>query len=259
MSNKKITLSASRIATYKLCNMKYYYGYVEGWKKEESSEAQKIGSDYHARLESFLNGELVEHNYLSKTFVDYIDTSNWNVIETEREFNVPLAHGVSLHGFVDGIVEVDGKKYILEHKTTSSKIDYNYEDDLRWDDQIPIYCHATGIYDVLYTVIKKCTLRQGKPSKKNPEGESDEAFYQRKMDWYADKTDEKIRIFKFRRLEEEVAECRDLLVDLAKEMRGRKTFHRNKFACNVFGTCEFKSNCLNYDPACMAGFVKKEK
>lgn len=254
MSNKTMTLSASKINCYLSCQKKYEFQYKEGLIAPKS-EALQTGIDYHEEVADILLGKGEPISPMGHAFKKYIDRSGWKIKAVEEEFNIPLSHGVKLRGFIDGLVEIDGKQFLLEHKTTGMSIDEQYEDRLRWDRQIPIYCKSTGIYDVLYTVVKKPTIRKKKETKNKPE-ESDEEFFQRCIEWYEEDTEKKIKLFQFRRLKSEVEEATSELSELAKEMRGRKIFHRDNSSCKIMG-CPFKSICLNYNPQCVVGFEKK--
>lgn len=251
MNNKTVVLSASKIRAYKNCQQRYWFKYIEGIEEDVKADALIEGSNYHKNLEQHLTGEIVEnHTYLSKAFLEHVDTSNWKVIAIEKKFKIKIAHGIYIEGIVDGIVEIDGEKYLLEHKTTSKTLDEAYVDELRWDDQIPIYCFATGIYKVLYTSIKKNTLRQ--------KDQTEEEWFKERVDWYNKDTESKIRVDTFRRMKEDVKDCKEKLIDLAKEIRGRKTFHRNRDACMRPGKCPYRDICFDYKPETIVGFVKNK-
>ncbi len=251
MNNKLFKLSASKLSTYKSCPKKYWYSYIMGLIPEKKPEALQIGTDYHAEVERYLKGEITSSdNYLVQAFIENIDVSGWEILETEKSFNESIGHGLYNNGIVDGIIRIDGKKYLLEHKTTSEKVNETYEYNLKWDDQIPIYCGATGIYNVMYTAIYKNKLKQGGK-------ETDEDYFRRRVDWYKDGTENKIRCFVIRRLESEVGDCRKELSAMAKRIRSEKIFYRNKMACR-FG-CPHKEYCLNYIPGSIpVGMKKKE-
>lgn len=259
MTNKTQAVSASKLACYLGCQKKYWFLYNQGLVPEVEHEALSIGKKYHLNVANHLEGKLSEHDYLSKAFMEYIDTSDWKILDVEKEFLIKLSHGIHHHGFVDAIVEVNGKKHLVEHKTTSGAIDQAYVDSLMWDNQIPLYCAAEGIYDVLYTVVRKPSIKQYKAGKTRLVAETDEEFEARRLKWYEDDTESKIRVFSFRRVKSEVAETRKELIELAKEMRSRKIFHRNKGACTGYFTCPYKSICLNYNPEITIGFKKRER
>lgn len=88
-----------------------------------------------------------------------------------------------LAGKVDGIVEMDGQLYLLEHKTTAS-CDGAYLERLWLDTQITLYGYALQrfaglpIAGAIYNVLVKARLQQGK-------GETEEAFAARRADLLA--------------------------------------------------------------------------
>ena len=47
MARRKIKLSASAIGELKACPYRYYAKYILGIRKEEDSEAQRIGTNWH--------------------------------------------------------------------------------------------------------------------------------------------------------------------------------------------------------------------
>ena len=275
-NNKTITVSASMIRTFKSCPKKFWYHYVQGISPAEKSEALEIGTNYHEEVADYLNyrkqnqsnepmlfEKVSQNDYLAQAFIEHIDVSEWEVKDVEKDFLINLAHGIKLRGSIDAIVEVNGKPFLVEHKTVSNstKIDESYEVDLGFDDQIPIYCGATGIYNILYTVIKKCGLKQKKikdPVTGESRMETDEEFHQRRLQWYREDTESKIRCFHIRRLEEEVASHKAEIAELARMMRSQKIFYRNKGACSIFG-CEHKDYCLDYVPGSLPiGCVRNE-
>jgi len=107
---------------------------------------------------------------------------SFTVIALEKTFAGPLYHpetgepspAFTLAGKVDGIVEIDGEVFLLEHKTAAT-IDGDYLEKLWVDFQILLYAYALERYlgiriaGVLYNILVKARLRQG-------QGETDAEF-----------------------------------------------------------------------------------
>lgn len=109
----------------------------------------------------------------------------FTVVALERIFNGPLVNPITgkssrrftLAGKVDGLVELNGEIFLLEHKTAST-IDGEYLEKLWMDFQILLYAAAMErfgnlrIAGVIYNILVKAKLRQG-------QGETEEDFRQR--------------------------------------------------------------------------------
>lgn len=248
MSNKTFEISASKLRCFCECPRKYELTYIEGIDPQEKAEALAIGSEYHEELERYLQGEITSSdNYLVQAFINHIDISGWSDIETETPLQYKLSHGIQLNAVLDAKATVDNKRYLIEHKSTSGIIDAQYEYELNWDVQVPLYCDATGINNVLYTVIKKCTLRQKKGSK-NISPETDAEFFARRLKWYEDDTESKIRCFAFVVGQGQIDKCKKETIAIAKMMRSNKLWYKNHNACSRYSGCQHKTYCLTHTP-----------
>lgn len=148
-------------------------------------------------------------------------TEEFEVVGLEKVFEGPIVNPATgaasrtfvLAGRVDGVVRLDGKNYLLEHKTAAS-IDSSYLERLWTDFQIALYTHyveetlGLPIAGVLYNILGKARLHQsegeteeefaarraeliaksktGKSSAKRKLPESDDAFQARLAEKYAD-------------------------------------------------------------------------
>lgn len=231
-------LSISGIKLFKACRRAYQLKYLYGLVPVKSAEALETGRSYHEKLERYyMDGELPDdfskESAMVHAYLTYV-APKIKMKSCEEWFEKD-----GFRGRVDGITE-DG--VLVEHKTASGDITEEYEFMLQWDEQILMYMWLTDIREMLYTVIKKPTIRQ----KRN---ESDEEFYQRILDWYADDTDSKVRVLKVERTEEEIAEFASDLMEMKDEMQSAKHFYRNAGWCRHWGRmCEYASVCLHYDP-----------
>lgn len=250
-----IELTASMIRCYKSCPRRYELEYIEMLKPEEKIEALEIGSNYHTRIEALLKGKEWNRDgvigKMVEAFDRFVPWRSWEIAGVEEEFRVRIGRGVYLIGKMDGIM-ADGTP--IEHKTSGVAVDEKYIDRLAWDDQVSVYLLAlslmrgTPVTRVVYTVCQKPTIRL-------KQNETEEQYLERVGQWY-DET--KVRVLTVVRRPEELEEKRKEIVNLAREIRGRKHFWRNPSACSIVN-CPYAPICLNYDPSLIVGFVKKER
>lgn len=239
-NNKTFEISASKLRAFKDCPRKFWLTYKEGLEPIEKPDALRIGSEYHEELEKYLKGEITSSdNYLVQAFINHIDISGWSDIETELPLKEKLSHGIQLNAIIDAKTTFDKRRHLVEHKSTSGAIDEQYQHELQWDDQIPLYCGATGINNILYTVIRKCTLRL----KKN---QTEEEFFQERVDWYKKDTESKIKCFAFVVGQGQIDACKKEAIAIAKLIRSNKVWYKNHNACNRFGKCHHKGYCLTH-------------
>lgn len=254
--------SISQIKLFKACRRAYYFKYVEGLEPIERAEALQTGSNYHELVEDINNrgdeaiAELpfTKEGAMARAYANYIYPFV-KVKSAEEWVSCQLTKDHKLFGRVDGIAD-DGN--LVEHKTTSLDITEAYEYNLQWDEQLLAYMLMTGARKIYYTVCKKPTIRQ----KKN---ESDEEFFYRILDWYAEDTESKIRFMMIQRTDEEVEQFRQDITNICDEIElatnNEYRLYKNCGWCNMWGRrCEYSSVCLNYDKdAEYIEFVKKER
>lgn len=251
--------SISRIKLFKSCRKAYYFKYVQSLEPVEKSNALSIGSNYHELLEKLYNENtlIVDGNFskemaMAMAYKKYIfpkfkvkSVEEWKEVEIGKH---------CLIGRVDGIAD-DG--CLVEHKTTSLDIGESYEYNLLWDEQILAYMYMTGARKVYYTVCKKPTIRQRS-------NETDEAFYERMVEWYDVDTEDKIRVMTIERTDEEVEQfVKDFqrICDDMEEAEKSDNFYKCTNNCSQWGSrCEYSSICLNFDPDQeYVEFYKKER
>lgn len=253
-------LSATLIKTYKMCRRNYELKYIEKLEPITKAAALQDGSDYHAGIEKFYNtGDFdvdIEQPKISAmifAYVKYIASQpELNEVKyAEKWFEYELTERHKIVGRNDAISK-DGIP--IEHKTTSNDVDEEYIYSLQWDEQILTYMLANGINEMLYTVIKKPTIRQ-------KQKETAEEFYNRCVEWYDEDTDKKVRVIKVIRSNNEIEEHKKNLIIMADEIETCKHYYRNPTACTCYNRrCEYSSVCLNYNPALeYVEFEKKKR
>jgi len=178
----------------------------DDWKLWLTRKCEKLKEEYR------FNQEEIQRWYRSisiqfPTFLAYCNLKQQDFISQEETFRVnyvlPDGRQVYLRGKFDGITkDKNGKVWLQEYKT-KSQIDKNaITDQLKFDLQTMLYltalhCHSNPEYNyakgVDYYVVKrpfsggKGSIRQHKPTKKNPMGETVDEFYQRLKTDYIEK------------------------------------------------------------------------
>lgn len=242
-------LSSSLIKTYKRCRRLYELKYIEELYPVTKADALQDGTDYHSGIEKFYKEGIFEPDMENPkisamvrayiAYVGYAMPELKKVEYAEKWFNYKLTPKHSVVGICDAIAS-DGLP--VEHKTTSGEINEDYVYNLNWDEQVPTYMLANNVTEMYYTVIRKPTIRQ-------KQNETTEEYYERCFEWYTEDTERKIKVFKVTRSPQEIAEHRENLKILAREIDGCKHFYRNPCMCNLYGRrCEYASVCLNYNP-----------
>jgi len=248
-------LSISAIKLFKACRRAYQLRYVYNIVPAERSEALGVGSTYHAYVEEITKDgtvpEIVDkETAMANAYYKYI-YPQMPKFEPEVWFEQNLGYNKVLVGRLDG--KADGA--IIEHKTTSASLD-EYEFDLQYNEQLLAYMLASEVNTAYYTLCKKPTLRQ-------KQSETTEEFGQRCFEWYAEDTQQKIRMLKICIPQEEIDEfSRRLKKDFYNIHNATKKddFYRNTCHCNAWGgKCEYAPICHNYDPQQQyIGFERRE-
>lgn len=190
-------LTHSRLACFRTCPRKHYLRYELGLRPEETSQALRVGSAFHAALEADDNGDDPATVIADSLTCEYdvalvmamfarhrarYTEDSLKPVAAELPFDLPLANPATgratsvwrLAGVIDRIVELpDGRTALMEYKTTSRDISpgSDYWLRLHMDPQLSIYvlaARALGyeIDTILYDVTRRPML---KPLKATPE------------------------------------------------------------------------------------------
>ena len=240
-------ISVSRLKLFEACRMAYKFKYIEKLEPVVKADALQLGSNYHSKIEDIYNNgyctidDYSRESAMALAYEKYV-YPKFKVKAVEEWFEFPVGENV-LVGRVDGVAE-DG--CLVEHKTTGETSLDKYEYDLQWDEQILAYMLAYGVREMWYTIVRKPTIRQTK-------NETDEDFFDRMCKWYDEDTDNKIKVLKVVRTDEEVEDFKkhlNVLAGIIENAELEDTYlYRNTSHCNCWGRrCEYSSICLNYDP-----------
>jgi len=241
-------ISISKVRLFKCCRRAYELKYVEGLIPVETPEALETGRSYHEKIEelykkgSFDDSDYSKASAMAKAYEKNI-YCKFPMRNVEEWFEYKLNSKHTLVGRVDGIAYAYPNEVLVEHKTTSQDIE-SYEFDLVGDEQILCYMMAYGVRDMIYTIVKKPTIRQKK-------SEIDEEFYNRMLEWYETDTETKVKMIPIERSEKELSEYKDQLIKLCDEMERAEetnTLYRNPAYCYHWNKlCEYAQICNTYD------------
>lgn len=291
MACHKITQSA--IKKFLSCRKAYRHRYIDELVKDGLPSLNlAFGTFIHECLELWFNGESKEAlmarvaetsaftMYKTKgdearvkalammtTYCDLYprDKDPFNVVGTEIEFSTPLynpdteteSEDIIFAGKVDGLVERNGKYWILEHKT-SGYVSDTYIKKVWYDAQIQLYAYYFGkandieiegaVYDVL-----------GKSQLKHKKDESLEGLLARVLKQYDEKT---LFIREFipiepeiihKRLQDTWVQGQDMLL-VAEEERAA---YRNTGNCYQWNRpCEYLPICQARNPDAVSYMYK---
>ena len=247
--------SISEVKAFKSCRRLWELKYCEGLVPLKKPDALETGAGYHDIVEALEKGEPFECGFtkeaaMATAFEKYI-LPKIKVTAAEEWVEKAIGKHI-LFGRLDGLAD-DG--CIIEHKTTSMDIAEGgeYEYNLLWDEQVLAYMSMTGARKIHYTVCKKPTIRLKKD-------ETEEAFFDRMVEWYDTDTEQKIRMFDVIRTDEEVAAFERMFEQVCDEIEHCRTAYRNTANCNCWGRrCEYSGVCLHYDPTVeYAAYVRGE-
>jgi len=271
-------LSASRIRCFKECRKKYWFQYIENLEPVSKPKPLALGKAVHTGQEMIDRGKSMEEAKAA-IMLQYEDWPaedvgilpghamaivkgysefapiDWKVLDMETRFEVNAGYGRRLMGYFDGIIERNGRIYILERKT-AARVDEKYLNNLLWDEQASIYAYAAkelglNIDGILYDIIQKASIRL----KKN---ETEEEYIERLEEWYRDPSRYTRHIVSRNneQIESLISDVRDVALDMTvAEREGR--FYRNPSACKIMG-CQFQSVCLEDTPEARTEFKEKE-
>jgi hypothetical protein len=163
------------------CPAKYQEVYIDGWQRANLKGALAFGSRVHELLEAHLLDvpepdpapdadmdieaealEMLEH------YKAYYPVENFDVVEVERYFEVPLPESEHVYvGKIDGVVRdrETGRLQILEHKTESRSSKANLPEVWAAKPQVSLYLWAGGqIYNEPFESIILDVLTRRSPA-----------------------------------------------------------------------------------------------
>lgn len=266
----------------------------------EKRDAQKVQDYIDRTYASRSQDECLKADWhlasaIMTSYAQRYTEESFAVMDLEKKFQGPIinpntgaaSRSFLLAGKVDGIVIMDGRYYLMEHKTTS-QFTGSYLERLWCDFQIILYSwyverlFKIAISGVIYNIIQKTRLTQskgeneaeyqarcaeliaksktGKTSAKRRMPESDEEFRARLMEKYSEPDMFHREILYLSR--DQLGELTVELWELSKSLldaRRRNTFYRNTSYCLQYGRlCAYFPLCQsNGNPNVIQNLYKK--
>ncbi len=179
-------VSNSKLNVWDRCHFKYKLSYVDEWVSKTKSPALARGSMIHELIGMHDEGrswaEIVEKiqeyarngseitevsrvaTLVERYVTDYAPTANigWDFHSTERYLKIPLVtpggNEYNLEGYIDGLVNLNGKTWLLERKTYGGSQWAWKPTQILMDSQTPLYCAAlrsqgVEVYGIIFDLI----------------------------------------------------------------------------------------------------------
>lgn len=174
-----MTFSYTQIAQYLRCPRAYRYRYLDGWQEKDNRASLLFGRAFEKALAAFFTGEdstavlFKEWGVYQDTEVSYTRGDNWEgmfrqgvqllerlaqddrirIRQPGNNMQVklvrPLSSGNDFVAYVDAVGLIDGKRSLLEWKTTTARYPEEPEGLLALDPQLICYSWISGIADAM--------------------------------------------------------------------------------------------------------------
>lgn len=288
-----LEVSHNSMSIAKSCWRKYYWTYHEGLRSIRTSSALTLGQTIHEAFDMHYKGfsssevtqyitdkfdkdisnaspndveSLVISRYTALGMFGHYptkDLTDFDKVESERQFDVSIAKGVRLVGKVDGLVEKDEAAWVRELKTTGLHFP-QFEKKSRISAQATAYTYAMikqgkETSGIIYDYIKKPLLRKGVNEDMNE-------FGKRIMKDYRERPGMYYRRHYVYRTNVELKMFEQDMFALVKDIKSKKTkedFYRNTDQCFNFNSeCPFYKICHMETPDPLTlklYFTKKER
>ena len=272
------TLTNSNMKMFKNCPQMGYYRQVEHLVPRIQSDALGIGSGFHKGAETgsveqalavFANDypstqEEMNALEIKKATVQAMVEGygkafkQFDNIQPEIKFSLPIINpatgapskSFNLSGKADGLMQIDGKWWLLELKT-AGQINKTYIDRLMLDSQITTYFYAMqrakgiNLAGIIYRIVKKPSIYPRKGESINQFCERLIADYQQRPEFYffeekLYRTQDDLKLF-----ERELWMFTQYLLLCNRE----GLWYRNPSKCGDYGRCQYMPLCLQEQDA----------
>jgi CRISPR/Cas system-associated exonuclease Cas4 (RecB family) len=183
-----MTYSYTQINQYLTCPRKYKHRYLDGWKEKDTRAAMLFGRAFETALGALFRREdpgavlFSERSACQSHDLHFSNRDSWdrmlrqglmlltrfcqdNRVEVRQpqqnlqiKFSRRVADNNDFVAYVDGIGKLDGKRCLLEWKTSSSRYPEEPEGLLSLDPQLVCYSWITGIAEVAQVVFVRKSL-----------------------------------------------------------------------------------------------------
>lgn len=256
----------SSINTFQTCELKWRHRYRDGVSPIVESDALTFGTIWHEVMEGLLLGVLKkwagpeavinraplndENKDKLTAMVKAYDerwADTWTTCSVEEVFTHEI-DGMRFSGKYDAIVEQNGKRWVVEHKTTSLSLeeDSGYWAKLFTDWQVQLYYLAAraqyeNVAGVIYDVVRKPALRLGKKDRE------DGGFGERVAAELAKNPDRYFQRKEITLSKERVASAENALATLAARIEKTRTHVPSPGACMQYGKpCPYNLLCQGH-------------
>jgi len=172
--------SYSQLSHYLRCPRSYRYRYLDGWQEKDTRAAMIFGRCFEKALGGYFSGEdstavlFKEWGVYQDAPLDYRQGDSWGRMVHEgvhllhklaqddrvhvpsnnlqRKMTRQLSNGNEFVAYIDAIGEIDGKEYLIDWKTTTSRYAEEPQGLLSLDPQLICYSWISGIRDVALVV-----------------------------------------------------------------------------------------------------------
>ena len=183
-----MTYSYSQLSQYLACPRRYRYRYLDGWREKDSRAAMLFGRAFEQALSAYFRhedpGAVLFREWAAhrNNKLDYSNSTTWDGMlqqgiqllerfaqddririrqprkNLQIKFTRPLLHGNEFIAYIDAIGQLDGKRCLLEWKTTSARYSEEPAGLLALDPQLVCYSWITGISEVAQVVFVRKRL-----------------------------------------------------------------------------------------------------
>lgn len=274
-----IVISSSSTTTARTCWKKYYWRYEEHLQPVTKPIQLSQGRIIHEAFDKFYKGvpEKEVTQYIIDTYnlelskAEYVDQEQletakytalgmwlgyphqkrlqYSVVGSERDFSVPIGHGLRLCGKIDRTLEKQGTLWVGEMKT-SGDYEANFTRRAENSYQATAYVYAMrklgyNVQGVIYDVIKKPSLRKGRSETASQFCRRIAYDYKQRPDYYyfnysTYRSPDQLRWFE--------GDIRNLIKELKRHKKYRD-WYRNPDACYAYNhQCEYHKICFSDKP-----------
>jgi PD-(D/E)XK nuclease superfamily len=180
--------SYTQISQYLTCPRRYRHRYLDGWKEKDTRAAMLFGRAFETALGELFRREdpgaalFAEWSACQNQDLQYSNRDSWdrmlrqglmlltrfcqdNRVQVHQpqqnlqiKFTRPVGQKNDFVAYIDAIGNLDGKRCLLEWKTSSSRYPEEPEGLLSLDPQLVCYSWMTGIADVAQVVFVRKSL-----------------------------------------------------------------------------------------------------
>jgi hypothetical protein len=183
-----MTYSYTQISQYLTCPRRYRHRYLDGWQEKDTRAAMLFGRAFERALGALFRREdpgavlFAEWSACQGDVLRYSNGDCWDrmlqqgimlltrfcqdgrvrITQPRRnlqiKFDRPVGHKNDFVAYIDAIGKLDGKRCLLEWKTSSSRYPEEPEELLSLDPQLVCYSWMTGIAEVAQVVFVRKRL-----------------------------------------------------------------------------------------------------